>query len=149
MKPKPDREEHPLAEPISELAREIHELHLELKRSNENKSVLNRMEEMECRIMSAISTYAAKQKEYNDRHGAAIDSIVTSQTGLSGDIAELKRLIEELQNSPGEISPEDQALLDDLQALGEEAATKAEAQAAALKALDESTPPVVPPVPNP
>lgn len=95
--------------------------------------------------MSAISDFAAKQKEFNTRQAQAIDGAVTSLGGLTSDVAELNRKIEELQNSPGGVTPEDQALIDDLQAQGEAVAAKAESLAAALKALDEQTPPAAPP----
>lgn len=95
--------------------------------------------------MSAISDFAAKQKDFNTRQAAAVDGAVASLTGLTGDIAELNRKIEELQNSQGGVTPEDQALIDDLQTQGEAVAAKAEALATALKALDEQIPPIVPP----
>lgn len=98
-------------------------------------------------IMSAISEFAAKQKAFNDRQAASVDAAVVSLTGLTGDVAELNRKIEELQNSSGGVTPEDQALIDDLQTQGEAVAAKAEALATALKALDDSTPPAVPSVP--
>lgn len=82
-------------------------------------------------IMSAISDFAAKQKAFNDRTGAAIDGIVA-------DIKTLNDKITELQNSAGTVTPEDQALIDDLQAKGETLASKAEA-------LDAQTPPPPPP----
>ena len=80
--------------------------------------------------MSAISEFAAKQDAFNNRLGAAIDGIVA-------DVASLNAKIEELQNTQGQITPEDQALLDSLQAKGEQLAT-------ALEAVDALTPPVVP-----
>lgn len=88
------------------------------------------LEEMEKRIMSAISKFAAEQKTFNDRIDTAI-------TGLGEDIKALNDKITELQNSPGAITPEDQALLDDLQARGDVIATK-------LEALDALTPPKPP-----
>ena len=82
------------------------------------------------KIMSKISDFADKQKAYNDR----IDKAVA---GLNADIESLNALIENLQNSPGEISVEDQASLDALDVRGQAIATK-------LEALDALTPPVVP-----
>jgi methyl-accepting chemotaxis protein len=84
------------------------------------------------RTMSAISDFAAAQKSFNDR----IDSAVS---GLSDDISQLNAKIEELQTSPGTITPEDQALLNELQQRGEAIATK-------LEALDAMTPPTPPAV---
>lgn len=82
--------------------------------------------------MSAISDFAAKQTQFNDRLTAAIQ-------GVAADVAALNAKIEELQNTQGSITPEDQALLDDLQ-------TRGEALASALEAVDNLTPPA-PPVP--
>lgn len=97
--------------------------------------------------MSAISDFATKQKEFNTRQAAAVDGAVASLQGLTDDVAALNKKIEELQNSSGGVTPEDQALIDDLQSQGEAVASKAEALAAALKALDEQTPPTVPGTP--
>lgn len=85
------------------------------------------LEELERRIMSAISTFAEQQAARLGRIEAAI-------TGVAGDIATLNDLITQLQNSAGSITPEDQALLDALQTRGEEIATR-------LEALDAQTPP--------
>lgn len=84
-------------------------------------------------LMSAISDFAAKQKAFNDRQSAAIDGVVA-------DVKALNDKITELQNSPGQVTPEDQALLDELQ-------TQGEALASRMEALDSQTPPVVPPQP--
>jgi len=97
----------------------------------QTKEILHRIAETERKIMSAISDFAAKQKAFNDRQDAAV-------TGLQGDVKSLNDKIEELQNSPGGITPEDQALLDELEARGEAIATKLEA----LDALTPPTPPV-------
>lgn len=75
--------------------------------------------------MSAISDFATKQNAFNDRIDAAV-------TGLSGDVTALKAEILKLQNSPGTITPEDQASLDAIQARSEAIATK-------LEALDAET----------
>lgn len=80
---------------------------------------------------AAIVEYGAKQNAFNDR----VDSAVT---GLTSDVEALNAKILELQNNPGPITPEDQAILDSLQARGETIATK-------LEALDALTPPPAPP----
>lgn len=85
---------------------------------------------MERILMSAISKFATEQNTFNDRVDAAV-------TGLQSDIQALNDKITELQNSPGEITPEDQALLDTLQ-------TRAEGITAKIEALDALTPPTVP-----
>jgi hypothetical protein len=78
-------------------------------------------------IMSAISEFAAKQNAFNTRLDAAL-------AGIGSDIKTLNDKIAELQGSPGEVTPEDQALLDSLQ-------TSAEALAAKFEAVDAMTPP--------
>lgn len=85
--------------------------------------------------MSKVSEYVAKQKEHNDKIDLAI-------AGISGDVQSLKDLIEKLQNSPSELSPEDQASLDELEA-------KAASTAEKLAALDALNVPPAPPVEEP
>lgn len=87
-------------------------------------------------IMSKISEFAAAQSAFNDR-------IDTAVTGLQGDITFLTAEIQKLQASVGQLTPEDQASLDLIQA-------RTEAMAVKLEALDAVTPapaPVVPVVP--
>lgn len=86
-------------------------------------------------IMSAISDFAARQNAFNDRQAAAIDGVI-------GDVAFLVETIEKLQNTPGAITPEDQALLDALDARASTIADK-------LEALDAQTPPKPPVEPPP
>jgi len=80
--------------------------------------------------MTKISDFAAKQKAFNDAMSTAID-------GVASDVAALNAKIAELQASAGAVTPEDQALLDALEAQGG-------ALAARLTALDDLTPPAVP-----
>lgn len=149
---KGEKDERTLSRAISALAAELcgyrqeRKTEFEWVRSTYGLATKADLKEMECRIMSKISEFAAEQKRFNAEHGAAIDSAVASVTALTGDVAELNRLITELQNSPGGITPEDQTLLDELQAEGKSLAERSTALAAALKTLDEATPPVVPPV---
>lgn len=104
------------------------------------------LKEMEKRIMSVISEFAAKQNAFNTRQGAAIDKAVAAVQGIIADIKTLNDKITELQNSSGEVTPEDLALINDLETQGDALATKAEAVGTALEALDAQTPPT-PPVP--
>lgn len=83
--------------------------------------------------MSAISDYAASVKSSFDELSTAVD-------GVSADVAQLKATIDKLQNSPGTISPEDQATLDSLQAQAKTLADK-------VKALDDATAPEETPTP--
>lgn len=59
--------------------------------------------------MSKISEFETRQKERHTAMEVAVEGIAT-------DIAELVAKIAELQNSPGEVTPEDQVLLDALEA---------------------------------
>jgi hypothetical protein len=71
-------------------------------------------------------------KDYADKVNTAFDSISTSVDGVVADVAGLKKKIDDLQNSSGAITPEDQKALDDIQA-------RATALADKVKTLDEAT----------
>lgn len=99
-------------------------------------------------LPTAVVEFLSKQKSFNERQSTAIDSAVasvTGPTGLESDINGLYAKIKELQDSPGTITPEDQAILDEALAKGEALSTKAEAVSEALNKLDALTPPPVPP----
>ncbi len=81
-------------------------------------------------IMSAISDFADKMKVHNDHVDVAI-------TGLQGDVKNLSDQIAALQASAGQITPEDQLLLDGIEARTAAIHDK-------LDALDALTPPVAP-----
>jgi peptidoglycan hydrolase CwlO-like protein len=89
------------------------------------------LEQMGDRIMSKIAEFAAVQKAFNERLSKAVD-------GLVEDVRALNDKIAELQSTPGEITAEDQALLDELTTMSAAAVEK-------LEALDALTPPPVPP----
>ncbi len=91
------------------------------------------LKELELKLMSAIQDFAAKQNAHND----AIDTAIT---GLTGDVKNLNDQIAALQASSGGITPEDQILLDQIEARSAAIADK-------LSALDSLTPPVVPTTP--
>jgi len=119
-----------------ELHHELHEINATLKagfewiKSHHGFATKHDLKEMEKNIMSAISDFAAKQTAFNDR-------LDQSVAGLTQDVRTLNDKITELQNSAGTITPEDQALLDAIQARSETIATK-------LEALDALTPPPPP-----
>lgn len=100
------------------------------QQQNNKTAILKRIAEMEGKIMSAISQFAEKQAAFNDKIDAAV-------TGLTEDIEALNDKIEELQNTAGEITAEDQALLDAIE-------TRSDAIATKLAALDALTPPKPP-----
>lgn len=86
------------------------------------------------RLMSAISDYAAKVKQSFTAISAGLD-------GITGDLVTLNDKITALQNSPGQVTPEDQALLNEVQTLASGLADR-------VKALDDQTaPPAPPPTP--
>lgn len=90
-------------------------------------------------IMSAISDFASAVNTKFDEMGAAVDGITTSLTGVTADVAFLKDLIEQLQNSAGQITPEDQALLDQIQARTASLGTNIATVNTSLAALDAQT----------
>ena len=92
--------------------------------------ILDAINHMEKTIMTAISDFAAQQSAFNADVSSDLAAIKTSIDALNAQIATL-------QNSPGTISPEDQATLDSLQAAGQALATQADT-------LAGKTPPVVP-----
>lgn len=80
--------------------------------------------------MSKISEFADKMATHNN----AMDEAVS---GLQSDVQTLNAKITELQNTAGEITAEDQALLDQIESRAGNIATKLEA----LNALTPPTPP--------
>ena len=97
------------------------------------------------KIMSAISDYTTAVNAAFDSISTQTDGLVNSIAGITADVIFLKDTIEKLQNSPGTITPEDQALLDASQARAAALATKLTDLSASAKTLDESTTP--PPTP--
>lgn len=89
-------------------------------------------------LMSVIKDFAEKQNAFNAQLSADIDSVVSSVTGITTDIQSLNDKITALQNSSGTVTPEDQALIDQLVTDGTALQTKADAAAAAVKALDDA-----------
>lgn len=83
--------------------------------------------------MSAISDFNDKLTEFFARQDTAI-------TDLQGDVKNLEDQITALQNSAGQITPSDQALLDGI-------VQRVSVVSDKLDALDQLTPPVAPPPP--
>lgn len=108
-----------------------------------------------------MATYAEQLQALNayfDRDDAAMTKIAQSIPAVVADVKFLKDTITKLQNSAGQVTPEDQGLIDQLQARANAAATRTEQLATDIKALDDATPPEVPaeppvepnpPAPNP
>jgi len=82
------------------------------------------------KVMSAIADFGVKLTAFFDRQDTAI-------TDLQGDVKNLQDQIAALQNSTGTITPEDQAVLDGIQARASTISDK-------LDALDALTPPKAP-----
>jgi hypothetical protein len=99
-------------------------------------------------MAETIQSYAAKVNVAFDEIGASVDTLVGSLAGLTTDVTFLKDTIVKLQNNPGPISAEDQALLDAGVPRAEAAVAKLKAASDQAKALDETTgePIVEPPV---
>src|SRR5687767_9527582 len=97
-----------LADSISSLASEITGLREQRKsevdwfKSHINFATRKDLMEIGQKIMSKISDFAKEQNAHNDRMDAAVQ-------GLEADVKALNDKIIELQNTPGEITPEDQA----------------------------------------
>lgn len=106
------------AEAIENLSIEVQELTTVIKsglewfKSHANLATKHDLLYMERRIMSAISTWVEK----------VVPKLDSIQTGIDA----LQELVEELQNSPGAITPEDQALLDQIESKVNALATDAE-----------------------
>lgn len=120
-----------LPEAVAQVAVELHHIAEVLSAPRENGGVtLSQFNLGIEKIMSAISEFAARQTAFNDRLDTAV-------AGVTEDVAALNAKIEELQNTPGAITPEDQALLDEIEARSDAITTK-------LEALDAMTPPAPP-----
>ena len=76
------------------------------------------LDQVKKEIMSAITDWAAKEDADLTAINATLDGIVTGVAGLD-------ELIKQLQNSPGTLSPEDQAVLDRIEAASAALVTKA------------------------
>lgn len=81
-------------------------------------------------VSPVVQKFYDSMKTFQDRQDTAI-------AGVTSDVEAQAALIKQLQENPGPISPEDQALLDQLQASNEATTTKLEA----LDALTAPTPP--------
>lgn len=84
---------------------------------------------------SAISAFAASE-------GAVLNSLATAITAVGVGVIALDALITQLQNSPGNISPADQALLDQIQAQSNALVTQ-------VNAISTTAPGTVIPPPGP
>lgn len=102
------------------------------------------LHEMEKRIMAKLDTFLAAQKAFNETQSAAIDAVSESIKAIGLDIDSLNEKIDKLEE--GGVTPEQEALMAEIQAAGDELSTRVGTLRDAAKALDDRTPPVVPPV---
>lgn len=111
------------------------------------KHDMNRLEKLIMTLQESFRAYAVRRDEYDARQEAATDILTQALTGITGDVKGLKDEIKKLQDSAGQVTPEDQATIDRLQAKAEAATVRVEAVATALKTLNEETPevPTIPP----
>ncbi len=91
-----------------------------------------RVRQLEDKIMSKITDFAATTQ-------ANFTAIQTSLDGITAGIANLDALITQLQNSPGTLSPADQAALDAIQQASADLVTKAQAISTAPPASGTTT----------
>ena len=89
--------------------------------------------------MSAIQDYETKVDAAFTAIGETVDSIVTSVSGVAGDVDRLKATIKALQDSAGTVTPEDQALLDKSEAAVNSLAGRMAGVKEALASLDAAT----------
>lgn len=131
--------EDPLVSATLRVVGELHAIHEQLAAINNNNAILNRLAEMEKKIMSAISEYTESVDTKFAEIGTSVDEIIAAIAGVSGDVASLKSIIEKLENNPGPISPEDQVLLTNGLAKVTALSDKLKGVSASLKALDAAT----------
>lgn len=145
-RPRRDCEENPsLAEAIIQLCCEIREA-----RNFSNLATKADVQE----IINHLKIMANEIKDYTTAVNAAFDeieaahtAITNSLTGVADDVTFLKTEIDRIQNSPGPITPEDQAALTASQTRVASLQGKMTALKDALAALDAATErPVPPPV---
>ena len=83
--------------------------------------------------MATLKEFLTAQEGYNAEVGLAVDGIVA-------DVAKLSKMIEDLNNSPDRVTPEDQARIDAIVVAGRALTDR-------VKAADELTAPDAPPPP--
>lgn len=86
-----------------------------------------------------LQAFADKVNASFDGISNDVDSLVASIGGITADVQFLKDTITALQNSPGTFSPEDQALVDALQARVDALGTKVAGAKDTAASLDAAT----------
>lgn len=98
--------------------------------------------------MSAVSDYVTAVDTAYNNIDEATSTLETSLAGVSDDVAYLKETIQALENNPGPITPEDQALLTGALSRVNSLSARLTSVKESLSALDEATTrPTPPPTP--
>lgn len=138
-----------LQESMNILAMEVSALAHAIRGGKSQSDALTKedLQKTEHRIMSAIKDFSDKVTAAFNDIGSNVDDLNAAVTGIASDVTALKAKIDQLQNSPGAISPEDQALLDQISAQATALSDKVKTVDDAAKALDAATEnaPVAPP----
>lgn len=122
----------PIAEAVKQLAGSIQELACAMRQialGAEKNAILTRLEGVETKIMSKLTEWADQQE-------ADLTGISGTLDEISTDIKNLDKMISDFQNSPGTLTPEDQARLDKIEKTIKGLSVKAKEIRA-----DSSTPP--------
>lgn len=137
-KMKPDNRNKDIGQALSlltcllETDLEQRKIELEWFKSHYDLATKQDLRKLKEQIMSAISDFGARVDAAFEKLGVAVD-------GVASDVAFLKEEIRKLQENPGPITPEDQAILDGIE-------SRVGALSAKVEALDAATeqPPVPP-----
>lgn len=132
-----------LAKSISDLASAVRDA----SSQHGTNAILDRLAQVETHIMSAISDYAVSVNTAFDAIDTALETATGKLTGIADDVTFLKETIDQLQNNPGPISVEDQALLSAAQTRANGLVTKVQGFSTALEAVDDATERPEPPTP--
>lgn len=138
---KPEQPSDPVATAIVTLAGavtalvQVKQAVFEWTKSHANLATKQDLETAVRTVMDAITQFKNAVDQSFDRLGSAVD-------GLAADVNFLKSEIERLQTTPGTLTPEDQAILDGIQARMASVADR-------VSALDALTEPPAPPAPTP
>jgi len=119
---------------------------LEMLRSNlKDAATKSDLEELERNIMSKVSEYTDAVNAKFDEIDSQLEGIGTGITGVADDIVFVKQQLEAIQNSPGTLSPADQAALDASLVRVAGVVTKTSALKTGIAAVDAATARPTPP----
>lgn len=113
-------------------------LNVFIRDASADKNLLNAL----ANILNLQELIMTKISDTMDAQRAAFTRLDSALSGLTGDVQALNDKIVELQGTAGQVTPEDQALLDEMQAMSETLVTK-------FEALDAMTTAAAPPAAGP